>query len=45
VRVRLVSLLNGYSEPPVLDGYVSAPALGARAGVLGAIALAEAAAQ
>jgi fructokinase len=41
VRRELVALLAGYSEPPALDGYVTAPALGSRAGVLGAIALAE----
>jgi fructokinase len=51
VRRELVQLLNGYLEPPALrdsidggdgiDGYVTAPALGSRAGVLGAIALAH----
>ena len=47
VRRELVGLLNGYLEPPALrdsiDGYVTAPELGSRAGVLGAIALAQAA--
>jgi fructokinase len=45
VRARLVDLNAGYLETPMLgdaiDGYVVAPALGERAGVLGAIALAQ----
>jgi fructokinase len=47
VRARLVTLNAGYLETPMLgdeiDRYVVAPALGDRAGVLGAIALAQAA--
>lgn len=46
VRARLVELNAGYLETPMLgdeiDRYVVAPALGDRAGVLGAIALAQA---
>jgi fructokinase len=45
VRARLVDLNAGYLETPMLgdaiDRYVVAPALGERAGVLGAIALAQ----
>jgi fructokinase len=45
VRQELLALMNGYFVPPALgggiDGYVTAPALGSRAGVLGAIALAQ----
>jgi fructokinase len=45
VRRNLRVLLNGYIQAPVLagdlDGYVVAPALGRRSGVLGALALAE----
>jgi fructokinase len=43
VRIEIVLLLNGYvaSEAVAADDYVTAPALGPRAGVLGAIALAE----
>jgi fructokinase len=37
----LAGLLNGYLDFALSDGYVTAPALGSRAGVLGAIALAE----
>ncbi len=37
IRGRLAELLNGYMEPPDL----AAPELGPRAGVLGAIALAD----
>ena len=34
--------MNGYLDAePMGDGYITAPALGSRAGVLGAIALAE----
>ena len=47
VRARLVALNAGYLETPLLgdevDRYVVAPALGDRAGVLGAIALAQSA--
>lgn len=47
VRARLRELVAGYLETPLLDQEISAfvvpPALGDRAGVLGAIALAEAA--
>ncbi len=43
VRIEIVLLLNGYvaNEAVAADDYVTAPALGPRAGVLGAIALAE----
>ena len=45
VRARLVDLNAGYLETPMMgeaiDRYVVAPALGERAGVLGAIALAK----
>jgi fructokinase len=41
VGEQLAALLNGYLGFAVDDGYVTAPALGSRAGVLGAIALAE----
>ena len=48
VRSRLRELVAGYLQTPLLgvdiDSYVVAPGLGDRAGVLGAIALAEAAA-
>lgn len=44
IRARLVSLLNGYVQAPEIlrdtDRYVVPPALGHRAGVLGALALA-----
>lgn len=46
VRGEVLELLNGYlDDPAVQDGiatYIAEPALGARAGVLGAIALAQA---
>jgi fructokinase len=45
VRDRLKSILNGYIRTPQilnhLDEYVVPPALGDRAGVLGAVALAQ----
>lgn len=45
VRARVHSLLNGYVQSPLvlhhLDEYILPPALGGRAGVLGALALAE----
>lgn len=47
VRTELLTLLNGYVQTPSIlegiDGYVVAPALGDRAGVIGALVLAEAA--
>jgi fructokinase len=47
VRIEVVGLMNGYLAAPVLgdgiSGFVTAPALGARAGVLGALALAASA--
>jgi len=49
VRKRLLDLLNGYLRVPAIldrvDEYVVPPALGRRAGVLGALALAEGAAK
>jgi fructokinase len=46
VRERLCELNAGYLETPMLsssvDSYLVAPALGDRAGVLGAIAMAQA---
>ncbi len=48
VRQRVPALLNGYIQSPAItraiDSYIVAPALGQRAGVLGAMALAAAAA-
>lgn len=45
VQRELVALMNGYLEAGTSDdeitGYLTLPELGARAGVLGAIALAE----
>lgn len=47
VRRKLVAVLNGYVQAVEIlehtDRYVVAPALGSRAGVLGALALAQAA--
>jgi fructokinase len=44
VRVQVQHLLNGYMSAPEIveqiDGYIVPPALGSRAGVLGALALA-----
>jgi fructokinase len=49
IRARLVELLNGYVRAPEItrhvDRYVVGPELAGRAGVLGAVALAESAAQ
>jgi fructokinase len=49
VRARVRDLLGGYLVSPALAGglesYIVPPALGDRAGVLGAIALAQTAAQ
>jgi fructokinase len=45
IRVQVVDLLNNYVRAPEvidgIDGYIVAPALGGRAGVLGGLALAE----
>ena len=45
IRQKVQSLLNGYVQSPAIldqiDGYIVPPALGKRAGVLGAIALAQ----
>jgi fructokinase len=47
VHREIVGLMNGYLDAPLLgdgiSGFVTAPALGPRAGVLGALALAESA--
>jgi fructokinase len=43
VRSEITALMNGYLAFEADDGYVTAPAFGARAGVVGAIALAQAA--
>jgi hypothetical protein len=47
VHGEIVTLMNGYLEAPLLtgrvSGFVTSPGLGARAGVLGALALAESA--
>jgi fructokinase len=47
IRENVVELLGGYVQPrtilDTIEGYIVAPALGSRAGVLGAIALAQAA--
>jgi fructokinase len=49
VRAETQRLLNGYVQSPAIleaiDSYIVPPALGAQAGVLGALALAERAAQ
>ena len=48
VRAEVQRLLNGYVQAPAvlaeIDRYIVPPALGGRAGVLGAVALAELAA-
>jgi fructokinase len=45
VRREVAGLLNGYLDTVEvgenIDGYITAPALGSKSGVLGAIALAE----
>jgi fructokinase len=43
IRENVATLMNGYLEFEAPDDYLTPPALGARAGVLGAIALAHAA--
>ncbi len=49
IRAEVTRLLNGYLQTPWvhdrIDAYIVPPGLGARAGVLGAIALARAAAR
>jgi fructokinase len=49
VRAEVARLLNGYVDVPAIteriDGYIAAPALGADAGVLGGIVLAQDAAR
>jgi fructokinase len=49
IRQNVVEFLNGYIQAPAfsdaIDQYIVPPGLGARAGVLGAIALAQAAAE
>jgi fructokinase len=48
VRREVLSLVNGYLGDPAVNGdiasYIQVPALGSRAGVLGALALAQRAA-
>lgn len=48
IRTAAAALLNGYLQPlahaGALDGYITAPLLGSRAGIAGALLLAEAAA-
>jgi fructokinase len=44
VRHEVTALMNGYQSFNAADGYITQPALGQHAGVLGAIALAETAA-
>ena len=45
VRRRVLALLNGYLQAPAvlegIDAYIVRPSLGGRAGVLGALALAQ----
>jgi fructokinase len=45
IRQRVQALLNGYIQAPAIleqiDTYILPPGLGSRAGVLGALALAE----
>jgi fructokinase len=45
IRQRVQALLNGYIQAPAIleqiDTYIVPPGLGSRAGVLGALALAE----
>lgn len=45
LRAEVLALLNGYLQAPAIlegiDAYIVPPALGSRAGVVGALALAE----
>ncbi len=41
VQRRVTELMNGYVDPTAVGDYITLPGLGSRAGVLGAIALAE----